>query len=354
MSCICAYTDPGSVYPVIDPRRCAGDRPLRFGYGFAWDYLRIDVDEAPSLTNCEMLVGLEAAPNISWQKDILAWNYCLGGPVSSVTTKDSNRGPNYMLVRKADCYSGANTLLLRKLMSWNQMTGLYTLNSREMWDFWGGMKVTFRWVGDQSGSGVWGSATAAPHYPGVRFPDGTLIRGRRRPGATFLVVGGAKFRVDRGNSLGLMLKNALVLEQASMDSLTSLPADFTVVRDPADPHPYVCFGGARFPFQLGDPLFTSTFDTEVELNLGFLNVHVLASPKLIPPGTASTIPRVPCERTLLKEAGDPAQKVYAVENGRLRWVTTEAAFFARCLATRNVRTVPAGSLATLPKGPDIV
>jgi hypothetical protein len=191
MACAIYYSDPGSVYPVWDPRRTAGEFPMSFGYKMAWDIVIITIDKTFSLTNCQMLVGLEAGPGITWQKDILAWNYFLGGPVASVTTVDQNTGPNFMLIQKGNCLTGAHTLLLRKLMN-TQMTGLYTLQSADLWTFWGGKKVTLTWVKDDGGSGVWEPDTPPIVYPVVQFPDGTLLRSSAQPGVVFVVFGGCK------------------------------------------------------------------------------------------------------------------------------------------------------------------
>lgn len=342
MSCVCAYTDPGSVYPVIDPRRIAGPPPFNFGYVFAWDGVVVTVEEDTSLGNCQMLVGLKAGPGVTWEKDVLAWNYCTGGPVSSVTTRDANRGPNFMLVSRSLCSSGANTLLLRKLMTWNQMTGLYTFQPNDLWDFWGGMKVTITWVGDTGGSNVWGPAVPPVAYPIVKFPDGTLVNTAAAPGVVFLVFGGAKFLVDPANTLGLNLALALAQDPAVVNSLPPAPVDGTLLREVNDPRVYVFFGGAKFWIPSPAAL------TSMGFNFGQVGI--------VPPGTLGPIPLVPRHGTLLREQTDP--RVYLVKEFqgpglRLCWVTSPGVFNSMCLAWRNVRIVPDGSLAALPKGPDL-
>ncbi|MBX7110654.1 MAG: hypothetical protein K1X87_02265 [Dehalococcoidia bacterium] len=335
MSWVIAFTDPGSVYPVIDPRRFGGDRPLMFGYGFAQDLVRVDLRENPNITNCQMLVDLEVRPSVALPKNIQAWNYA-SGTVSSIHAGGA------MLLNRADGPVGTHTLLLN---------GLYSFRSSELWDLWGGYTVTFRWIRDVGFNGQWGSQTSAPTYSTA--DDGLLIRGSRHPERVFVMFGRAKFRIDARNALGFDVNSARIVDQETVDSLTSMPADYTVLRDRAYPTYFVCFGGARFPFRPGDPLLNSNFPVGLDLHLGFTDVRIQAAAKTVPDGASNSIPRVPRDGTLLRDAGDPASNVYLVQGGLLRRVASPAAFAANCLATRNIRTVPAGSLTSLPHGADL-
>jgi hypothetical protein len=81
-----------------------------------------------------------------------------------------------MVIQKANCQSGSNTLLLRKAMAFGTMTGLHTLQSDDLWAFWGGKKVTFQWVRENTGSGIWG-------------PNSSWLRRCRRDNATIRQLG---------------------------------------------------------------------------------------------------------------------------------------------------------------------
>ena len=76
----------------------------------------------------------------------------------------------------------------------------------------------------------------------------------------------------------------------------------------------------------------------------------------VPPGTLGNVPLVPRHGTLLREQND--LKVYLVKKSplagnQLCWVTSPAVFDSLCLSRGNVREVPDGSLAALPKGPNL-
>jgi hypothetical protein len=343
MSCICAYTDPGSVYPVLDPRRTPGSSPFGFGYYFYEDGVAILVEEDPSLTNCQMLVGLSVQPGM-WNKEVLAWNYCLGTSVSSVAAGGQNTGPNYMLIQKAQCFSGANTLLLRKAKFLGIMTGMYTFQSTDLWNFWGGMKVTLDWQFDDQGSGVWGSGKTAI-YPDTKYPDGTVVRALagQQPGAEFVIFGGAKFRIDPANTLGLNLAAAQLMDPTELNLLPSAPIDGTLLREEGDPHVYVCYGRAKF--WITDPA------TLAALGFNWGEVHV------VPPGGGlANIPLMPRVGTLLRERNDP--KVFFVKRdagqaAKICWVTTPGVLDTLCLSWNNVHVVPDGSLSALSRGPDL-
>lgn len=340
MSCICTYVDPGSVYPAIDPRRVAGELPQRYGYGFAQDGVGITVAEAASLGACQMLVELSVAPGLA-AKDVMAWNYCVGGPVGSISGGGGIAGTTSMLVRRGQCFAGTHTLLLRKHF-WHGMAAMYSFPSDELWRHWGGMRVTIDWTRDNAGSGLWGHQTPQPSYPIVRFPDGTLVRSVAQPGVVFVVFGGAKFRVDAANSVGFNLTTARLESATIVNALPSAPVDGTLLRDFTDPKVYIVFGGAKF--WIPDPESLS--------DLGF----TFADVRVVPPGTLANILTIPNRGTLLRAEDDP--KVYLVTGSPagnvLSWVTSPQVLDARCLYWSNVRLAPRGSLTALPKGADIV
>jgi hypothetical protein len=57
------------------------------------------------------------------------------------------------------------------------------------------------------------------------------------------------------------------------------------------------------------------------------------------------------EGCLRKEDSKP--KVYLIENGRKRWVTSPAVLFALGKTWSDVRSVPDGALTNVPDGPDV-
>ena len=339
MSCACFFNDPGSVYPVIDPLRVAGELPHHYGYGFALDGVEVIVEDDPALSRCQMLVGLSTQSSQVWAtKEIIAWNYCTGSGTSSVVTSGVNRGPNFMLVQKSNCHAGADTLLLRKAMTFDIMTPLYTLQSNNLWAFWGGKRVTFRWAVDDAGSGLWGPNTSASVLPGVRFPDGTLVRSSAQPGVVFVVFGGAKFEVTASAAaLGLNLGQARLEAPSVVNKLPSASVDFTLLRELSKAEVFVIFGGAKF--------WITSPASLTSLGFHFGQVRV------VPDGALSKIPSMPRNGTLLREENNA--KVFLVKAGALCWVTSPSVFHRMCLFFQNVRVVSANVLTALPQGPDL-
>ena len=73
--------------------------------------------------------------------------------------------------------------------------------------------------------------------------------------------------------------------------------------------------------------------------------------RVIPRGGTSKLTTVPIDGTLIKEQHD--QRVFLVDQAKLRWVKSPAVMDARCLPSRHVRTVPDTTLAALPHGADL-
>jgi hypothetical protein len=159
---------------------------------------------------------------------------------------------------------------------------------------------------------------------------------RDAAGTGFMVVfGGAAFTADTGFLAAAGLNQNPVL---AFSAMPRLPADFTLVREIFDPKVFVVFGGAKF--WIPDPLTLHT------LGFDFPQVRV------VPSGGTAQIGTLPIDGTLIKEQHDP--KVFFVENGQLRWVTSPAAMDTHCLSWRHVRTAPDTSLAALARGPDLM
>ena len=218
------------------------------------------------------------------------------------------------------------------------MTGLYSFDPVDFWDFWGGYAVKFTWLFDDEGSNVWGAETPQPQYSDFfPAPDGTLVQ---VPNTTqfSVIVGGAWFTINNISdlpALGLDPNNAV--PDGSLPPPSLLPADFTLVRELNKPEVFVVYGGAKFWIPSSQTLF--------DLGFNWSQVHV------IPPGGTNQLASIPMDKTLIKEQHDP--KFFLVAQQQLCWVTSPAAMESNCLAWRHVRTVPDGALAALPRGPNI-
>jgi hypothetical protein len=161
----------------------------------------------------------------------------------------------------------------------------------------------------------------------------------RDDGGFRVVFGGTDFIADDSLVVnGIRYLDAFdPIAAVPFSQLPSTAVDGTVVREWNRPEVYVVYGGAKFWIPDPPTLFALGFDWS----------HV----GVIPPGGTMKLRTVPIDGTLLKEQHDP--KIYVVESGQLRWVTSPAAMDGRCLPWRHVRVVPDNSLAALPHGPDL-
>jgi hypothetical protein len=351
------YLDPTSVYPVPDPRRTAlpGEPQLLYGYYFAWDSIYIGVERTPGLSSCQMIVKLkfilpwDGTPVMQTEnKEIQAWNIFKDDFVDRIGSADLGL-PNSMSIGRAGrrtlaCGAGADTVVLCRYFAWPRgRTALYSFTPQDFWDFWGGCTVTFFWIDDRFGGGLWGNQIPPITYPVVTLPDRSLTHDAA--GTGFIVVfGGAGFAADQAylNSNGFDVSTAL----PSVWALPLTPVDGTLVREMNHPEVFVVFGGAKFWIP-DPPTLQSLFP--------------FAQVRVIPEGGTAQIRTIPIDGTLLR--GQHDEKVLLVENGQLRWVTTQAAMDSNCLAWRHVRVVPdnvptgepfsVNALAALPRGADI-
>jgi hypothetical protein len=239
-TCICAGTLPGSVYPVPDPTRISKSLPHVYAAYLYEDVLRIRVEHDPALSGCQMLVGLES--QVQWAKEIAAWHLC-SGQVSSVTTSGSNRGPNFMLLQKAQCQSGTHTIVLRKAKTFGSMWDMYTFDIDTFWAYWGGKRLTFTWFSDTQGSGKWGHQTTLSLSGG----DGSLVK--ESGPAVYILYGGAKFWIPNPqvfHDLGFDWANVLTLPAGGLAAIPNIPRDGTLLKQMSDPAVYVIRGGSRY------------------------------------------------------------------------------------------------------------
>jgi hypothetical protein len=328
------YLDPRSFYPVPDPRRTAGSGRFAYGYALAWDAIAIYVERSSELSSCQMRVVLETT--LHEAKEIQAWNLFADNFVDRVGTSAGLE--KEMVIRRAwgpgrPCGGGTDTLVLCRYFAWPRgRTALYCFPPKDLWDFWGGCTVTFSWVNDTVGSGLWGNQTPDPIYPIVRLPDRTLMN----DGANFRVVfGGTDFTINDPTyiaAMGLDTNTTVPFIQ-----LKATPVDFTLVREQNRPEIYVVYGGAKFWIPDPPTLFRLGFD--------WSRVSV------IPPGGAAKLGTMPIDGTLLMEEHE--KKVFLTHQSALRWVISPASMDSNCLAWRHVRIVPDGSLATLARGPHL-
>jgi hypothetical protein len=341
MSCVCFYTDPGSVYPVIDPLRAsATPLPQIYGYGFAWDWVSISVDNDLTLApgGCKMRIVLMTGTGVTAPKSIAAWNYCTNSQVSSVSTSGADHGPHEMIVDRGSCFGAVDTLLLIKPMAFNVMTGMYTLKSDDLWAYWGGKKVTFTWREDSFGSGIWGGDTPTPTYPIGR--SSFVVGSVAQPITFFMVVGGAKFKIRdaaEATALGQVTAGAPRKTAAELAAIPSAPVDFTLLRELNSPRVFVTFGGAKF--WIPSPAALAA------LGYRFGQVNV------VPDNTLAAVPDAPRDGTLLKEQSDP--RVFLAAGAGLRWIIAASVFERLCFSWRNVRVVPDGALTSLARGADL-
>ena len=334
------YLDPNSIYPVLDPRRTPGPGPYNYGYPLAWDGITITVARTPALSSCQMTVVFSST--LTEGKEIQAWNIFNNNFSDRIGSASLGLASSMTISRAwgpgRGCGVGADTLVLCRYFAWPRgRTALYSFPPQDFWDFWGGCTVTFNWFSDRAGSGLWGSQTPAPTYPLVSFPDRTLMR--KADGSFVVVFGGTDFTPDDSIFInGIRYLDAFdPLAAVPFSQLPPTPVDGTVVREWNRPEVYVVYGGAKFWIPDPPTLFALGFD--------WSRVGV------IPPNGTAKLRTVPIDGTLLQEQHDP--RVFLVESGQLRWVTSSAAMDARCLPWRHVRVVPDNSLTALPHGANL-
>jgi hypothetical protein len=335
-------------YPVIDPYRCAGPGPYAFGYPFAWDAVVIRVARNPSLSRCQMRVELSSiSSTLAETKQIQAFNY-YNNSWSDYIDTDPAGAVTAMTIEKRrpgqGCDVGADTVVLARADLFGPKA-FYTFPPDDFWDFWGGCTVTFEWQFDADyfhGAAPFGPSglqTPPPRYPIVRFPDRTLMRDAAGTGSR-VVFGGTDFAADDSIVInGVRYLDAFdPITAVPFSQLPPTPVDGTLVREWNRPEVYVIYGGAKFHIPDPPTLFALGFD--------WTRVGV------IPPNGTSKLLQIPIDGTLIKEQHDP--RIFLVDKQTLRRVQSPAVMAARCLPWRHVRTVPDTTLATLPRGPDLL
>jgi hypothetical protein len=349
MACIYTPYDPASVYPVINPNSLMTELPHRYGYGFHQDGIMITVEDDPSLTRCQIRVILTTPPIVTWRKELHAWNFMNNNSAAFIATEDIDHGPREMVITIGKCHSGTDTILFKKI-AWNRiMYSMYTLNSYELWTYWGGKKVTFDWEIDNRGSGIWGEQTTIP-APQV-YPNGTLLTGDNV--MIYQIQGMAKFEhLNRFSPPDLdpwpptprppqgdppQLFNPIQVDKSFMERVREQAMDGTLLRESNRPEVYVMFGGAKFHIP----------DAATAARMGFnLNNVGVVRPGSIKVNDSENIPR---HGTVLREETDP--RVYVMRNGQKCHIASPTRMDQLCILGSDVRFVPDGGLRHIPDGP---
>jgi hypothetical protein len=284
-----------------------------------------------------MTVNFESS--LTEDKEIQAWNIFTNNFVSRIGSAHLGLGTSMQITRTGhlgtSCLTGTDTVILCRYYAWPRgRTALYTFPPQDFWDFWGGCTVTFKWLLDTRGSGLWGNQTPQPMYPVVKAPDGTLLGDSL--GGLSIVFGGAAFAVKDQAYIAAMDLDINKTQEGGADAIP-FPADGTLLREISQPKVFVVYGGTGFWIPDPATLHTLGFD--------------FSKMRVIPDGSMSKLGAMPIERTLLKE--QHSAKVYVVQSQTLRWVTSPSAMDRNCLAWRHVRTVPDGALSALPRGTDL-
>jgi hypothetical protein len=169
-SCISTLTTPGLVYPLLDPRLIRdGDLPQIYGYGLKEDRIDIRVDDGIGLNLAPNEMSITLVSNVTWAKEIVAWNF-FSGYGTTLYTKDQSRGPISMRITRGSCASTTHTIVLRKA-GWfpGSMYDMYHFDPGNFWTLWGGKSVTITWGSDNSGDPEY-----PPYCPSPCVPVGTL------------------------------------------------------------------------------------------------------------------------------------------------------------------------------------
>src|SRR5262249_10727771 len=167
-SCVIATTEPAPAYPLIDWRLVNdGELPQSYGYVMKEDLIQIDVEDGArfNLAPNQMFITLKSLVNSP--KEIAAWGYSKGR-TQFVSTSGLNAGPNSMVILKATCSDGADTIVFRKAKDFG-MTDMYQLDVTSFWRLLGGKIVTITWVSDTQGN-----PQPPPVCSGACVPLGTL------------------------------------------------------------------------------------------------------------------------------------------------------------------------------------
>jgi hypothetical protein len=152
MAQTCVFTPaspPGKVYPLFQWRLDNNGRlPQTHEYRMEEDRITMTIEDGASrgIGPNAMMIVLRSAPNITWRKEIAAWNSRLG-QTTVVATQDGNHGPISMLLTPETCFNGASTIIFRKQTTFS-MWDMYHLDIANFWRVLSGKVVTFTWVYD--------------------------------------------------------------------------------------------------------------------------------------------------------------------------------------------------------------
>jgi hypothetical protein len=105
--------------------------------------LKVELGASFGIAPNQMQVGLASA--VGWAKEIYAWNLCMG-KLASVHQDGPNPTPSFMMLMN-EC-GGADTIVFTKPQLGGVWADVSNFNPSEFWSVFGGMRLTFTWVGD--------------------------------------------------------------------------------------------------------------------------------------------------------------------------------------------------------------
>jgi FG-GAP-like repeat len=146
----CTLDPPGIRYPLFDWRFINnGSLSQTYGYYMTEDIISIKVEDGADLelTPNEIEIVLTNVPDISWRKEIVAFNAC-SGRGATIATQGSNDGPVRMRITRNGNTCSADTVILRKEKFLQGMVDMYHMDPNRFWRLWAGKIVTFNWSSD--------------------------------------------------------------------------------------------------------------------------------------------------------------------------------------------------------------
>jgi hypothetical protein len=139
------------VYTPIYPSARVTQIPQIFERWFRWnpsseDSFDVYISKLDLYPLNEMKVGLALGPSVPWEKSISAWHYFPTKQRGNTITNWGRGTTTLMQLRKADCFGGAHTIILRKPKFLGVMTDMYTFTDVHFWSLFNRREVIFKWV----------------------------------------------------------------------------------------------------------------------------------------------------------------------------------------------------------------
>jgi len=152
-TCVCAGTSPaGKKLSLVNPLPRPAPQPFRIGLinnnthdGVMLEILNPDYN----IPLNEVVVSLESARDITWEKRLETFNVCTGYR-SFLLTRDAFHGGLVYINRayKSNCYSGTDTLTLSKMTAFGFIGHIFYFDISQFWQNFGGRRLHFTWIVD--------------------------------------------------------------------------------------------------------------------------------------------------------------------------------------------------------------